>query len=107
MLASPLNTSADKGMALTPDSCVAAGRRLLQFQFGGVISALNAGQLNQAAVQQLAQAGFGAATNLAGLTQTNVDVAGAPPKMVLHCHCSVISSAVQKHYMRHAVAGTL
>ena len=78
MLANPLKTSADKGMALTPHSCVAAGRKLLQFQFGGVISALNAGQLNQAAVQQLAQAGFGAATNLAGVTQINAN--GAPPR---------------------------
>ena len=57
--------------------CVAVGRKLLtgpaQIQLAGVISALNAGQLNQAAVQQLAQAGiFGSANNLAGVTQTNI-----------------------------------
>ena len=50
--------------------CHVAGRKLLQAQLAGVLSAINAGQLNQAAVQQLAQAGvLGAATNGAGVFQ--------------------------------------
>ena len=60
----------------------AVGRKLLQIQLGGVISALNAGQLNQAAVQQLAQAGiFGTATNGAVVVQGNA--AGAAPTYCL------------------------
>ena len=58
--------------------CRVAGRKLLQVQLGGILSAINAGQLNQAAVQQLAQAGFfGAATNGAVVVQGNA--AGAFP----------------------------
>ena len=49
----------------------AAGRKLLQAQIANAISLLNSGQLNQAAVQQLAQALGGSATNLAGVTQSN------------------------------------
>ena len=47
-----------------------------QLQLGNVASLINAGQLNQAAVQQIAQAFGGQATNLAGVTQVN---AGEPP----------------------------
>ena len=60
-----------------PVSDTAAGRKLLQAQLAGVASLLNAGQLNQAAVQQLAQAVGGVALNGAVVTQGNL--AGAPP----------------------------
>ena len=53
-------------------SCSAAGRKLSQFQGAGVFSGVNAGQLNQAAVQQLAQAVGGVATNGAAVTQGNI-----------------------------------
>ena len=56
--------------------CCVAGRKLLQAQLTGVGSLLNAGQLNQAAVQQLAQAVGGIAANGAVVTQGNI--AGAP-----------------------------
>ena len=51
-----------------------AGRKLLQFQGASIYSLLNSGQLNSAAVQQLAQAFAGSATNLAGVSQTNVNL---------------------------------
>ena len=57
--------------------CHAAGRKLLQFQGASIYSLLNSGQLNSAAVQQLAQAFAGSATNLAGVTQINA--AGTAP----------------------------
>ena len=61
--------------------CHDAGRKLKQFQAGGILSALNAGQLNQAAVQQLAQAGvLSAATNGAVVSQGNLNL-GAPPRV--------------------------
>ena len=45
-------------------------------------SLFNSGQLNQAAVQQLAQAVFGSATNGAVVSQGNVN--GAAPRMSAH-----------------------
>ena len=48
-----------------------AGSATAQFQLSGVGSLVNAGQLNQAAVQQLAQAAGGAAANGAAVTQIN------------------------------------
>ena len=52
----------------------AAGRKLSQFpiQAAGVGSFINAGQLNQAAAQQTAQAVLGTAANGAAVTQGNV-----------------------------------
>ena len=51
----------------------AAGRKLLQWQAANLSSAFNLGQLNQAAVQQLAQAGiFGSANNGAIVSQGNI-----------------------------------
>ena len=50
----------------------AAGRKLSQFQGAGVFSGANAFQANQAAAQQLAQAGLlGVAANGAAVTQVN------------------------------------
>ena len=55
--------------------CRDAGRKLQQFQLGGAFSGINAGQLNQAAVQQLAQAGvLSAATNGAVVSQGNTNL---------------------------------
>ena len=57
--------------------CRDAGRKLKQFQLGGAFSGINAGQLNQAAVQQLAQAGIlSSATNGAVVSQGNANVGG-------------------------------
>ena len=71
------------------------GRKLLtaQVQLAGVISALNLGQLNQAAVQQLAQAGlFGSANNVAVVSQGNA--AGAA-SVLMYCYDSWRSSATE------------
>ena len=64
----------------------------MQVQGAGVISLLNSGQLNQAAVQQIAQAVGGSATNLASVTQGNVNVPGEPSQnvsalLLLRCIC--------------------
>ena len=65
--------------------CRDAGRKLKQFQLGGAFSGINAGQLNQAAVQQLAQAGIlSSATNGAVVSQGNLNVGGAPPGCAVH-----------------------
>ena len=89
MLAVPSGTSFAQDRALTPRSCAAAGRKLLQVQLAGVISALNTGQLNQAAVQQLAQAGvLSAATNGAVVSQGNLNT-GAPPRNAVH-HADIV-----------------
>ena len=61
-------------------ACRAAGRKLSTFpavQGANVFSGFNAGQLNQAAVQQIAQAVGGAAANGAVVSQGNI--LGAPP----------------------------
>ena len=54
-------------------------------------SLFNSGQLNQAAVQQLAQAVFGSATNGAVVSQGNLN--GAAPRMHV-CTCAAALETV-------------